>query len=182
MGVPMRGAFFRSKQVAGVFMLNVLITYTCFSQERLASHNVGGLELPSAPSAVARVSDTRKDVQIFRTTSLCLSPNDGHSTWEIRSSWNPIRNPPTLGLPARQFVEPVRRDEHSILSALSGWLTFSPTYGHSRPKTIRSADDWQSYARHIPLTAPAALRVDQEAQAHHPHLATVFKVIQPKFW
>jgi hypothetical protein len=185
MGVTMRRSAYRSGYFAGVVLLSVLVASTCFSQvQKIAPYNEEDSQLPDAPSAVAGVSDAPRDRIFDETSALHLLRDDDHNAW-WRRSWNHIQNRSTLNSQAlnhqkNTVVKLLRREEHPILSARAAWLTFDPTYDHVQPKTPHSVDDWQYYGHHLPVAGPVVLRVGQEAQAH-PHIASIFKVIQPQF-
>ena len=184
MGVTMRRSAYRPGYFGGVVLLSVLVASTCLSQvQKIAPHNQEDSQLPDAPSAVARVSDAPSDLRIFDESSALLGDDD-QNVWWMRS-WNHIQNRSPLTSQALNYQKNtiarlLRRGEHPILSARAAWLTFDPTYDHVQPKTPHNVDDWQYYGHHVPVAGPVVLRVGQEAQAH-PHIASIFKVIQPQF-
>ena len=181
----MNGPSLRSGHVAGLVLLSVLGVSTCRSKaQSFVPHNQS--DLPDAPSSVARMSDTPKNLSIFgKTSSSYLLPDNNQRVWWMSSSRNPIQNRPTVDLSSLHYentrmAELLRRNEHPLLRARAGWLMFDPGYGQVHPRTTHSTDDWQYYAHHIPVAGPVVLRVGQKAQAH-PRVAIVFKLIQPQF-
>jgi hypothetical protein len=172
MGVRMHGSSLRSEHIFSVVLLSVLVLVTCSAEaQQLPPVNRSASQLPDAPSAVARVLGYQQNLNIPGTNpALHLMPH-GRSTWWMSSFRNEFQNHPGL-------------NEHLIQNAgtrmAARWLTFVPSYGRVQPRAIHHADDWQYYGRHIPLAGPVVLRAGHEAQAH-PHIVSVFKMIQPQF-
>jgi hypothetical protein len=171
--IPMCGSSFRSGRVFSAVLLSVLVVVTCSAEaQQIPPANRSASQLPDAPSAVARVSDIQKNLNIFGISSgLHLIPDARQGAWWMSSFGNQIQNRLALNQPAMQYA-----DTRMVVR----WLMFAPNYGRVQPKTIHSADDWQYYGHHIPVAGPVVLRVGQEAQAH-PHVVSLFKVIQPQF-
>jgi hypothetical protein len=183
--VDVCGSFLGFGYVVSVMLLSVLMVFTCFSQaQKITSHKESGFQFPDAPSAVLRVSDVPKDLHIFdKSSTLHLRPDANNSSWWMSSSWNgnrATRSPHTIRDENTRMAELFRRDEHLVLGARAGWLTFVSSYGHLQPSATHNVDDWQHFGYQIPLAGSVVLRVAQEAQAH-PRLVSIFKIIQPHF-
>jgi hypothetical protein len=168
----MWGTSFRSGRVFSAVLLSVLVVTCSAEGQQIQPANQSSSQLPDAPSAAAKVSGLQKNLNIFDISSrLRLIPDARQGAWRMNSFGSQIQYRLALKQPAMQYA-----DSKTVVR----WLMFAPSYGHVQPKTIHSADDWQYYGHHIPVAGHVVLRVGQEAQAH-PHVVTLFKVIQPKF-
>ena len=170
-GARMYGSPLWFEYIVSVVLLSTLVV-TCSGQaQQVSLLSRSAPQPPDAPSAVARVSGSQKSLNIFGTNSaLYLTPDD-RSIWWMSSFRNELQN--HFG-----FKEHVMQYADTKMAAR--WLTFVPSYSRVLSRAIHSANDWQYYGHHIPLAGPVLLRVGHEAQAH-PHIVSLFKVIQPQF-
>ena len=182
--MDVRGSFLGAGSLVSILLLSVLMVSTCFSQaQKIASLKENGF-LPDAPSAVITLSDVPKELHIFDKNSISqLQPDGNNGSWRMSSSWKPnrpTREPHTIRDENTKMANLFWQDEHLVLGARAGRLTFVPSYGHLQPSTTHSHDNWQYFGYHIPVAGSVVLRVAQEAQAH-PRVVSIFKIIQPQF-
>ena len=175
-GVPMWGSFLEFEHVFPAVLLSLAVVTCSARAQQVPPAMWSASQLPDAPSALARVPrsqpSSQKDLNVFASAStLRLIADEGGTASWMSSFRKGMQN--RLALNEHGTRYPKTR-------MAGGWLALVPSYSRVQPKALHSADDWQYYGQHIPLAGPVVLRVGKEAQAH-PHVVSVFKIIQPRF-
>ena len=170
--LSMRGSVLKSALVSFIAVsLSVLAPVACLAQaQQVPQPSESAAQIPDAPSALARISGSQVTPNFLVTGSAPnLVPESSQYESLISSFRSRIQDRPDQNHAAMPHTD-------TTIDGIS--LMFAPVRMH--PKVIHSADDWQYYGHHIPVAGPLVLRVGHEAQAH-PHVTTVFKMIQPQF-
>jgi len=175
-GVPMCGSFLEFEHVFPAALLCLVVVTCSAGAQPVPPAMWSSSQLPDAPSSLVRVARSeprsQKDRTVFASASTLrlIADEVGPTSW-MSSSGKGMQNHLALNEHAPHYTS---------TGIAGGSLTWLPSYSRVQPKTLHSDDDWQYYGHRIPLVGPVVLRLSKQAQAH-PHVASVFKVVQPQF-
>ena len=111
------------------------------------------VQLPDAPSQVARVSEAQTLHVTYRRLPLTFEQNQGY---RLPMSINAT----SAALPSK-------------------WLTFAPTYGKAPHETTWRVENLEHYVHRIPGAGSVIRGIGQEAKAH-PQVTRVITVFKPQ--